>query len=133
MSTPSDGTKHREPGPALRVIRNDGGLAPAPRRRAPVRLAVYESRGDEPSMVVSARPGPLPALPDDLVDLPAPEGPSNDLEAAIHLLRLAAQSPSVSVQGDALLVAIEFATHALADRFDAETARRHLENITRRL
>lgn len=101
-----------------------------------MRLAVYEPVGDEPSLVVTARPGPmtaLPSLPEDLVDLPPAEGPSNDLEAAIHLLRLAAQSPSVSVQGDALLVAIEFAAHALAARFDSETARRHLANITRRL
>lgn len=92
-----------------------------------------EALGAKPILRPALHPGWVVPLPPTLVDLPTPEGPTDDLEAAIDLLRRAAQSETVSERGDALLFAIEHASRALADLFDRETAQKYLDDVIDRL
>lgn len=78
---------------------------------------------------VPRRPEWLIGLPPTLVDLPDPtHGPAH-LEAAIDLLRRAAQATSVSERGDAILVAVEHASRSFGELFDRETAKKLLRDI----
>lgn len=92
-----------------------------------------EALGAKPILRPALHPGWVVPLPPTLVDLPAPGGPTDDLETAIDLLRRAAQSETVSERGDALLFAIEHASRALAELFDRETAQKYLDDVIDRL
>lgn len=78
---------------------------------------------------VPSRPEWLIGLPSTLVDLPDPSRAPDHLEAAIDLLRRAAQASSVSERGDAILVAVEHASRSFGDLFDRETAKKLLRDI----
>lgn len=111
--------------PWLQLVPTPGGSHPAPAARAPYRPPV---RVDGPTRPEWSHP-----LPSSMVDLPDPDEPATHLEAAIDLLRRAAQSESVSERGDALLVAIEHAARSLGELFDAEAAKKHLRGVSERL
>ncbi|MBL8600540.1 MAG: hypothetical protein JNK72_01315 [Myxococcales bacterium] len=87
---------------------------------------------DNPSVVL---PRGLRTLTDALEpdDHHGPAGPRDHVESAIALLRAAAQAERVGARGDALLVAIEHLSRALAELFDGDVARAHLRAILGRL
>lgn len=109
----------------LRVVREaDEALPAAPSptaRRTPVRLTLL--RPGSPSVLMPA-PEAFPEL-----DFPGPGGPETHLEAAIHHLRLSAQSLTISQVGDGLLHGIDHAARALGEVFDREVAKAHLQAI----
>ena len=132
------------------MVRFSGNPPAAPRRRKPVRstavrpdaphLTLLQGEGLAPSSRSAgylspvragspARPEWAEAISSSLVDLPDPTVPASHLEAAIDLLRRAAQASSVAERGDATLVAIEHASRAFGDLFDREVARKLLRDI----
>ena len=110
-----------EGAPSLTLIQGDGIREPAKEqpgaRLTPVRTADH------------VHPEWATPLPGVLVDLPDPEAPASHLEAAIDLLRRAAQATSVAERGDATLVSIEHASRSFAELFDREVARKLLRDI----
>jgi hypothetical protein len=107
----------------LMVVRHDGENdaeapeAPQITYRLPVRAAIR------------VRPEWMTPLEGALVDLPDPEAEATHLEAAIDLLRRAAQATTVSERGDALLVAMEHTARSFSELFDRETARKLLRDV----
>lgn len=112
----------------LRSIGPDGRPRPCPPR-----VEAAPPWATQPSVLMPPGLRTMGDTLDEVLDMPAPLGPENPVEAAIALLRSAAQSERVSARGDAILVALEHAAQALAELFDRETARRHLNAITARL
>lgn len=103
----------------LRLVRpGDEALAPpTPPYHPPVRASA------------PVRPEWAAPLSAELVDLPDPTREPAHLEAAIDLLRRAAQATTVSERGDAVLVAVEHAARCFAEMFDRETTRKLLRDV----
>ena len=143
----------RQDGPTPVILVRFSGNHPATtRRRKPVRSTTV--RTDAPHLTLLQGEGlrdPAPVgsngflspvrasapthpewdapLSNELVDLPDPTAPASHLEAAIDLLRRAAQARSVAEEGDATLVAIEHASRSFAALFDRESAQKLLRDI----
>ncbi len=144
--------RHDGPNPVI-LVRFSGNPPAAPRRRKPVRKSAVRPEGAPQLTLLQgeglARTSPAqPAgylapvrtgskvrpewerpLPPTLVDLPDPEAPASHLEAAIDLLRRAAQASTVAERGDATLVAIEHASRSFGELFDREVAKKLLRDI----
>ncbi len=143
----------RQDGPTpVILVRFSGNHPAATRRRKPVRsstvrvgaphltLILGEGRSEAAPAGSNGFLSPVRAsapkrpewgspISDDVVDLPDPTAPASHLEAAIDLLRRAAQARSVSEEGDATLVAIEHASRSFAALFDRESAQKLLRDI----
>jgi hypothetical protein len=141
----------RQDGPTpVILVRFSGNPPAAPRRRKAVRSTAVRTEAPHLTLLQGEGirapqklvPGPFIApvrtgehpewgalLPGGLVDLPDPETPASHLEAAIDLLRRAAQAGSVSERGDATLVAIEHASRSFAELFDRDVAKKLLRDI----
>ncbi len=143
----------RKDGPTPVILVRFSGNPPAtPRRRKPVRSTAVRVGGPQLTLLqgeglrepARVRPGAYltpvrtgdhvrpewsAPLPGALVDLPDPSVPASHLEAAIDLLRRAAQATSVAERGDATLVSIEHASRSFAELFDREVARKLLRDI----
>lgn len=110
--------------PKLTLLQGDGETIA---RNAPPRHAMDGMIS--PVRAQAVRPEWGDDLDDELLDLPDPHGAQTHLEAAIALLRRAAQATTVSERGDATLVAIEHASRSFGELFDREVAKKLLRDI----
>jgi hypothetical protein len=107
----------RPPGPQLVLLHGEGIRVPAKVNYiAPMRTYAKHNGWDAP-------------IDQGLVDLPDPSVPQSHLEAAIDLLRRAAQASTVCERGDATLLAVEHASRSFGEMFDREAAKKLLRDI----
>lgn len=145
--------ERRNHGPSPVIMVRFSGNPAGSKRRKPVRATGLVRGPDAPKLTLlqgeGHGPAPLHAmegmispvraqavrtewgddLDDELLDLPNPHGAQTHLEAAIALLRRAAQATTVSERGDATLVAIEHASRSFGELFDREVAKKLLRDI----